>query len=235
MSFDNHWIREARGAVERYAPVGRHSRSLNPSRGSLIGAIGVGVAVGAVALLAVQLAKRPAPPSDSAPGRTARRGPWFGKYAVSGRSVTINRPRHELYAFWRDFQNLPTFMENIRHVEPTGEKTAVWTIAAPFGRTVEVETEIVEERPDELIAWRSVPGSDIDTEGRIRFSDAPGDRGTIVTAIVAYKPPAGELGRLIAKLFRREPEVQGRRELKRFKMLMETGEIATSNPQRQTA
>lgn len=235
MSRHSHWVRDGRDAAERYAHLGSHARSFHAPRGSLIGAIGVGVAVGAVALLAMRLASSSSPPSDSAPGRTSRKGPWFGKYAVTGRSVTINRPRHELFTFWRDFQNLPKFMENVKSVEPTGEKSAVWTIAAPLGRKVEVETEIVEERPDELIAWRSVPGSDIDTEGRIRFSDAPGGRGTIVTAIVAYKPPAGELGRLIAKLFQREPEVQGRRELKRFKMLMETGEIATSDPQRQAA
>lgn len=233
MSRHSHWMRDARDAAERYAHAGRRARSLHAPRGPLIGAIGVGVAIGAVTLLAIRLSSKSSPPPDSAPGRTSRKGPWFGKYAVSGRSVTINRPRHELFAFWRDFQNLPTFMESIKKVEPTGEKTAVWTIAAPLGRKVEVETEIVEERPDELIAWRSVSGSEIDTEGRIRFSDAPGGRGTIVTAIVAYKPPVGELGRLIAKLFQREPEVQGRRELKRFKMLMETGEIATSDPKPQ--
>jgi uncharacterized membrane protein len=104
----------------------------------------------------------------------------------------------------------------------------VWTIRAPAGRTVEVETEIVREQEGELIAWRSVPGSQIDTEGRVSFKDAPGDRGTRVSVRVAYKPPAGELGRLVAKLFQREPEVQARHDLKRFKMLMEAGEIATS-------
>lgn len=164
---------------------------------------------------------------DSAPGRTARRS-RFGDYAVTGRSVTINRPRRELYAFWRDFANLPKFMENVLAVQPTGKDRAVWTIAAPFGRSVDVETEVVEERDGELIAWRSVGGSEVDAEGRIRFSDAPGDRGTVVEAVVAYKPPAGEIGRWIATAFQKEPAIQGRRELKRFKMLMETGEIATS-------
>ena len=89
-------------------------------------------------------------------------------------------------------------------------------------------TEVTEERDGELIAWRTLRGSDVEAEGRVSFRDAPGGRGTIVEATVAYKPPGGELGRWIARLFGREPDVQGRRELRRFKMLMETGEIATS-------
>ncbi len=228
------WMRQAQNSLDHYLPDVRGIRSRSRRPETLIGAVGIGLAVGAVTYMAARLMSSSNPPSDSAPGRTARRGPWFGDYTVSGRSVTINRRRKDLFAFWRDFQNLPAFMENIKKVELKDDKTSVWTIAAPLGREVDVETKIVEERDGELIAWRSVPGSDIDTEGRITFSDAPG-RGTVVTAIVAYKPPMGELGRLIAKLFQREPEIQGRRELKRFKMLMETGEITTSNPQRQSA
>ena len=234
MSRNGDWMRQAQDRFDHYAREGRGIISHPPRQATLLGAIGMGLAVGAVTLAAARLLRSSTPPPDSAPGRTARRGPWFGDYTVSGRSVTINRSRKDLFAFWRDFQNLPSFMENIKKVELKDKKTSVWTIAAPLGREVHVETKIVEERDGELIAWRSVPGSDIDTEGRITFSDAPG-RGTIVTAIVAYKPPMGELGRLIAKLFQREPEIQGRRELKRFKMLMETGEIATSAPRRQSA
>ena len=165
-------------------------------------------------------------PHDSAPGRT-RRGD-FGAYDVVGKSVTISKPRAELFAFWRDFSNLPTFMENIEKVQPTGDNgRAVWTIKSPGGGTVDVETEIVSEQDDELIAWRSVEGSDIDTEGRVKFRDAAADRGTIVEAIIAYKPPAGPVGKLVAKALRRDPQTQARHDLKRFKMLMETGEIAT--------
>ena len=166
-------------------------------------------------------------PHDDAPGRTTHSA-RFGKYSVSGNSVTIARPRHELYAFWLDFPNLARFMENIHSVQPTGAAgTAVWTIKAPAGRTVDVETRIVREEKDRVIAWRSVEGSDIDTEGRVEFEDV-GRRGTKVTLVIAYKPPFGKLGRAIAKAFRKEPEVQARHDLKRFKMLMETGEIATS-------
>ncbi len=173
-------------------------------------------------------------PADSAPGRTARQR-RFGRYAVVGRTVTINRPRAELYAYWRDFANLPRFMENVRSVTPVGDGVFRWKIAGPRGRHVVVETRIAEERENELIAWRSTDASEIDTEGRVRFRDAPGGRGTEVEAIVAYRAPYGELGRWIATIFQKEPAIQGRRELKRFKMLMETGEIATSSNHRSAA
>jgi uncharacterized membrane protein len=189
-------------------------------------AAGLGLAAGAVALAALAATSLPRSkhPPDDAPGRTARRGS-FGRYEVVGHAVTINKPRHELYTFWRDFRNLASVMENIERVQPTGKSRSVWTIKAPAGRTVDVETEIIEERADELIAWRSVEGSDIDTEGRVKFRDA-GARGTIVEAIIAYRPPGGAAGKWIAKLSQREPNVQGRQELKRLKMLMETGEVA---------
>ncbi|MEW9855357.1 SRPBCC family protein [Novosphingobium sp. M1R2S20] len=193
------------------------------------GLAGLMVAAGAGAFLTARNGResgRRTPPDD-APGFTARRG--FGSYDVAGRSVTIARPRQELYDFWRKFENLSSFMENIVSVKPTGQNgRAVWTIRAPAGRTVEVETEIVREEPGELIAWRSVPGSQIETEGRVTFKDAPGERGTRVSTRIAYKPPAGEVGRIIAKLFMREPAIQARHDLKRLKMLMEAGEIATS-------
>lgn len=197
-------------------------------------ALGLGaVAVGAAAVYAARRASEDRP-SDSAPGRTARRGK-FGDYAVVGRTVTINRPRAELFAFWRDFQNLPRFMENVIAVRTTGQDRTVWEIAAPAGQSVEIETEIAEERKDELIAWHSIEGSEIDTHGRVAFRDAPGGRGTEVEAIIAYQPPAGVVGRGIAKLFQKEPEIQARRELRRFKMLMETGEIATSSNRKSNA
>lgn len=192
--------------------------------GAALTAAGIGLAAGAAAVIA---GKRKGRSSDDAPGFTARRG--FGSYDVVGRTVTIRRPRSELFAFWRDFANLARFMENLESVRSTGDNgRSVWTIKAPAGQSVEVETEIVREEPGELIAWRSVEGSDIDTEGRVRFEDAPGERGTRVSLIIAYDPPAGELGRAVAKLFLREPQVQARHDLKRFKMLMEAGEIATS-------
>ncbi|MGK7650967.1 MULTISPECIES: SRPBCC family protein [unclassified Roseovarius] len=163
---------------------------------------------------------------DSAPGRTSRQS-RYGDYAVSGRSVTINRPIDEVYAFWRDFSNLAGFMSHVEKVETEGDMTT-WTIAAPGNQSVTVRSRIVSDRENEEIAWRSVEESDIDTEGKVMFREAPGGRGTEVEAVIAYVPPAGRFGQMIAKLFQREPRVQGRHELKRLKMLMETGEITTS-------
>lgn len=189
-------------------------------------AAGIGLALGVTALGAVFAARRKRRRGDDAPGFTARRG--FGKYDVVGRTVTIGKPRAELFAFWRDFTNLASFMENLEKVEMQADGRSVWTIKAPGGQTIEVETEIANEIENELIAWRSVEGSDIDTEGRVTFEDAPGTRGTRVGLVIAYDAPAGEIGRIAAKAFMREPAVQARHDLKRLKMLMETGEIATS-------
>ncbi|MDG6078125.1 SRPBCC family protein [Erythrobacter litoralis] len=165
---------------------------------------------------------------DDAPD-FARRNP-NGALAKVGRSVTIRKPRAELFAYWRDFANLAGFMENLEAVETSGgqEGVSVWKIKAPAGQTVDVKTEVANETKDKLIAWRAVEGSDIETRGQVSFEDAPGDRGTRVSLTLAYDPPAGAIGRAAAKLFLREPQVQARHDLKRFKMLMETGEIATS-------
>ena len=202
-------------------------------------AAGMALALGAATLVLAaalagnrrrhQLARVRAYP-DSAPPR-ARRA-VAGRLVQTGNAVRIDRPRQELYACWRDFANLPRFMENVRAVRALGEGRSEWTIAAPAGSSVTLQTEITEERDGELIAWRALPGSDVEAEGRVAFRDASGGRGTVVEATVAYRPPAGEVGRRIAKLFGREPDVQGRRELRRFKMLMETGEIATSENRR---
>lgn len=147
--------------------------------------------------------------------------------SLVGRSVTINRPRAELYAYWRDFSQLPRFMENVVSVAILDERRSHWVVKAPAGKTVEWDAVITEEREDELIAWASKEGADVPNSGRIDFRDA-GARGTVVTATILYDPPAGVVGKLIAKLFQREPTIQARRDLRRFKQLMETGEIATA-------
>lgn len=147
-----------------------------------------------------------------------------------GRSVTINRPPHELYDFWRDFRNLPLFMENIESVTHIDARRSHWKVKGPADATVEWDSIITEDSPGEVIAWTSVEGADVPNTGRIEFRPSPNGRGTIVTATVAYDPPANKLGALIAKLFGREPKVQSRRDLRRFKQLMETGEVSTSAP-----
>lgn len=144
-----------------------------------------------------------------------------------GRSVTINRPRSELFAFWRDFTNLAGFMENVERVDVLDDKRSHWVVKAPAGKTVEWTATITDEQEGAFIAWASDRGADVPNSGRIEFRDAQGNRGTIVTATILYDPPVGIIGKVIAKMFQREPAIQARRDLRRFKQLMETGEIAT--------
>ena len=147
-----------------------------------------------------------------------------------GRSVTINRPRDELYHFWRKFENLPRFMHNIRSVAVLDNGRSHWVVEAPAGKTVEWDSEITADEPGSLIAWRSLEGASVRNSGQVAFRDSPDGRGTVVTVTLTYDPPGGTLGQLIAKLFQKEPKVQARQDLRRFKQLMETGEIATTQP-----
>jgi uncharacterized membrane protein len=148
--------------------------------------------------------------------------------SLVGRTVTINRQRDELYSFWRDFNNLAHFLENIVSVEVKDERTAHWVVAAPAGQTVAWDSVITEDEDGRLIAWEAAPGAQIKHTGRVEFYDAAPGRGTCVRLTLAYEPPAGEIGKAIAKLFQKEPKTQARRDLRRFKQLMETGEISTA-------
>lgn len=151
--------------------------------------------------------------------------------ALSGRTVTINRPREEVYAAWRDFRNLANFLENIVRVDVGDDRRSHWVVDAPMGRTVEWDAVLTEDEPGRSLAWESVEGAEIKNSGRIDFRDAPPGRGTEVTATILYQPPGGEIGKLIAKLFQEEPKLQARRDLRRFKQWMETGEISTARAQ----
>ena len=172
---------------------------------------------------------------DDAPATAARDGEVQaeaagreGEDAVIGRTVTINRPRDEIYAFWRDFSNLPRIMENVERIEAIDARRSLWTVKGPAGTTVEWESVVTEDEPGRLIAWQSVEGAEVKSSGRIEFLDAAPGRGTMVRATFAYDPPAGGLGEWIAKLFQREPNVQARRDLRRLKQFLETGEVTSS-------
>jgi uncharacterized membrane protein len=150
-----------------------------------------------------------------------------GDRALFGKSLLINRPREELFEAWR-VERFPDFMENVLAVEPVGGDVSRWTVKGPAGREVILVNRITKTVQGESIYWQSEEASEIANSGEVRFSDAPAGRGTYVSLILAYTPPAGAFGRLGAKLLQREPEVQARRDLHRFKQLMETGEV-TSN------
>lgn len=164
-------------------------------------------------------------PTDDAPITAAKH--LKSDRALSAESVTIARPAAELYEFWRDVSNLAQIMDNIEAIEPIDDRRSRWRVKAPAGKTVEWESVITHEEPGRSITWQSAEGADVANSGKIEFIEA-GERGTVVRAVIAYEPPAGVIGQLVAKLFQREPRIQSRRDLRRFKQLMETGEIATA-------
>jgi uncharacterized membrane protein len=148
--------------------------------------------------------------------------------AIIGRTVTINRPRSEVYAFWRDFSNLAIVMDNVERIDVIDRTRSHWVVNAPAGRTVEWDAVVTADEPDSLIAWETAEGADIRSSGRVEFLDAAPGRGTMVRATIAYDPPGGMIGEWIAKLFQREPNVQARRDLRRLKQYLETGEVTSS-------
>ncbi|MDB5690240.1 MAG: hypothetical protein JWL91_2116 [Sphingomonas bacterium] len=151
-----------------------------------------------------------------------------GEKEIVGRTVTINRPRSEVYAFWRDFSNLTIVMDNVERIDVIDSMRSHWVVKAPAGRTVEWDAVVTADEPDRLIAWETAAGADIRSSGRVEFLDAAPGRGTMVRATIAYDPPGGVIGEWIAKLFQREPNVQARRDLRRLKQYLETGEVTSS-------
>lgn len=146
-------------------------------------------------------------------------------------AMTINAPVEEIYSFWRKFENLPKFMYHLESVKEIDEMRSHWKAKAPLGMTVEWDAEIISEIPNELISWRSVEGADVANAGSVRFLPSTGGRGTVVKVELRYEPPAGKLGAAVAWLTGEEPSVQVREDLRRFKQLMETGEIPTTEGQ----
>ena len=148
--------------------------------------------------------------------------------SVTAAVVTIGKPARELYDFWRDFGRLGAFMENVERIDVIDRERSHWVVKAPGGRFVEWDAIVTHDEPGVLIGWESAEGADVRNSGKVEFVEA-GDRGTVVRAVIAYDPPGGTVGKLIAKLFQREPAIQARRDLRRFKQLIETGEVATSS------
>lgn len=145
--------------------------------------------------------------------------------------VTIDKSPEELYRFWRNFENLPRFMQHLQSVSVIDAIHSHWVANAPAGQSVEWNAEILNDRPNQLIAWRSVGDSQIGNAGSVHFTSAPGNRGTEVKVVLEYDPPAGRLGSLLAKLFGEEPDQQVREDLRHFKEIMESGEIPTTQGQ----
>jgi uncharacterized membrane protein len=143
------------------------------------------------------------------------------------RTFTINRSPEELYIYWSNFENLPRFMRHLKSVTVKDGTYSHWVAQGPLGVSVEWDAELLDRRPNEYLVWRSLPGSAISNRGSVEFRPAPNGSGTEVTVALTYHSPAGKVGQAFAKVFGREPEQQVREDLRRFKSLMEAGEIPT--------
>jgi uncharacterized membrane protein len=143
-------------------------------------------------------------------------------------SIAINRSPAELYAFWRDFSNLPRFMKNLKSVTDLGNGRSHWVAKGINGGEVEWDAEIYNERENELIAWRSLENADVVNAGSVRFHPGSKGHGTYLRVTVNYNPPAGMLGKTILQILGSEPKQLIKEDLRRFKQLLETGEIATT-------
>jgi uncharacterized membrane protein len=211
-------------------PMADNQSTSKAGQRALIGA-GIAAAAGTAAFLLTRRTGSGGAPVEEisdAPDHVWRRGTSRYDADLVGKTVTIGRTREQLYDEWRDFTRFPRFMENVESVEKLDDKRSRWTIKAPGGTSVELVTKITDDKGGKLIAWESEPDSEIKTEGRVEFLDAGPERGTMVRLVMRYDPPGGVIGKGLAKLFQREPHIQARRDLRRFKQLIETGEIATN-------
>jgi uncharacterized membrane protein len=144
-------------------------------------------------------------------------------------SITINRPINEVFRFWRNFENLPKFMNHLETVSMREAGVSHWVARGPAGMRVEWDARVINEIDNRLIGWQSLEGAMVSTAGSVNFRETA--RGTEVRVHLQYNPPAGKLGAAVARLFGEEPSVQIREDLRRFKQLMETGEIPTTHGQ----
>lgn len=169
------------------------------------------------------------PVPEGIPGVTGGGEP--SRYVHVQRAYTIERDRQELYGFWRALENLPSFMSHLESVAELDERRSHWVARAPLGASVEWDAEIVEDLPGERIRWHSLDGADVRNAGRVEFRDAPAGRGTEVRVSLEYAPPAGRVGDVVARIFGEQPDQQVRDDLRRFKQLMEAGEVPTTRGQ----
>lgn len=153
-----------------------------------------------------------------------------GALAVE-KCITVNKSPDECYRFWRNFDRFPEFMQHLEAVEKITDTRSHWKARAPIGASVEWDADITVDQPGEQLAWHSVEGADVDNGGTVRFEPAPGGRGTIVRVEMQYRPPGGKAGALVARLFGENPSQQMDGDLRRFKQLIETGEITTTEGQ----
>jgi uncharacterized membrane protein len=143
------------------------------------------------------------------------------------RSITINRPPEHLFRLWRNLENLPRIMRHLQQVEDRGNRRSHWVARTPLGATLEWDAEIITEREPELIGWRSLPGSQVNTAGSVHFKGLPGNRGTEVRVLLKYDPPGGKWVAGFAENYWVGAGEEIAEDLRRFKESMETGSPVT--------
>lgn len=161
--------------------------------------------------------------------RESRRVGRRGRGIHVAESITIARSPEEVYRFWRNFENLPRFMEHLEAVQTLDDHRSHWRARAPAGTDVEWDAELIDDQPHRLIAWRSLEGADVPNSGVVRFIAAPGNQGTEVHVELSYDPPGGRAGALLAKLLGEEPQQQVASDLRRLKQVLEAGEVIKSD------
>lgn len=212
--------------------VGYNERMVGAIGGPLLAVYGLtrrrpgGIALAAAGGLLIYRSLTGHCPIYQAAGITTARS--ASEHLHAEKSVTINRPAEDLYRFWHDFANLPRFMKHLESVSVSSDRRSHWVVNGPANTHVEWDAEITEDRPNELIAWRSLAGAQVDNSGTVRFETATGGRGTVVRVVIDYRPPAGALGVAVAKLFGEAPQQQIEGDLRRFKNIMEADEIPTT-------
>jgi uncharacterized membrane protein len=144
-------------------------------------------------------------------------------------TVTIRRPVVEVYRFWRNFENLPRFMDHLEAVTVIDETRSHWVAKGPAGTRAEWDAVIHNEVDDELIAWRSLPGSEINNAGSVHFTPSADGSATEVRVVLSYEPPAGKVGVAFAKLLGEDPSKQVAEDLRRLKQVMDSGEALTGS------
>jgi len=147
------------------------------------------------------------------------------------RAVTINKPREEVFRFWRNLENLPRFMKHLQSIRVIDDRRSHWVTKGPAGRTMEWDAEIINEIENELIGWRSLDGAQVDNAGSVHFKSTTNGRGTEVRVLLQYNPPGGAVGATLAKLWGEEPSQQIEGDLRRLKQILEAGALPTTEGQ----
>jgi uncharacterized membrane protein len=203
---------------------GRHHRRATAFRWSAL------ITGGALALIGLSKRSKSGVAIATAGGLLSYAGAKAGarqRELIARSSILLNCTPDEAYQFWSKFENLPLFMRHLESVTLLEENRSRWTAIGPFGKRITWDAEIAFDRAGDVIAWRSLPESEIYVDGIVKFRNAPANRGTIITVVVVYQPPAGALGGALSKLLGKDPSFMMRQDLRRLKALIEAGEIPT--------